>query len=102
MCYILRNGFMALAEEYKKAFFNTDTDEYFKMVSDYPSLLECFVQMYGIMVKENRITPIERLSADEKLQLWNEAKRIAGETSTKEHCIRLSKALHFLGTLIQE
>ena len=102
MCLILRNGFMTLAQEYKKIFFEQETDAYFKMVSDCEAILGCFVEMYGIMVKENRITPIERLSADEKLQLREEAKRISGESSSKEHCIRLSKALHFLGTLIQE
>lgn len=102
MCTIWRNGFMELAELYKKSFFSIDTDDYFKMVSDFPSLLECFVQMYGIMVKEKRLTRVEDLEDGFKLELWNEAKRIAGEGCSKEHAIKLSKALHFLGTLIQE
>ena len=102
MCTILRNSFMTLAQEYKRLFYEQETDSYFKMVSDCESILGCFVEMYGIMVKEKRITPIENLSADEKNQLWMEAKRIAGDGCSKEHAIRLSKALHFLGTLIQE
>lgn len=76
---IWRTGFMTLAEEYKKLFFDTETDAYFKMVSDCGAILGCFVEMYGIMVKEKRITKIEDLTDEEKLQLWNESKRIAGE-----------------------
>lgn len=93
---------MTLAQQYKKIFYGSDTDAYFKMVSDCEAILGCFVEMYGIMVKENRITPIEKLTADEKMQLWKEAKRIAGDGCSEKHAIRLSKALHFLGTLIQE
>ena len=93
---------MTLAQEYKRLFFEQETDAYFKMVSDCAAVLGCFLVMYGIMVKEKRITRIEDLTDDEKSQLWNESKRIAGDGCSKEHAIKLSKALHFLGTLIQE
>jgi hypothetical protein len=99
---IWRNGFMGLAEVYKKQFFATDTEEYFKWVANNQAMLSCMGEMYGIMVSENRIVKIEDLSADEKGLLWEEVKRIAGGECSKEHALRICKALHFLGTLIQE
>lgn len=99
---ILHTGFMNLAQEYKRLFYESDTDAYFKMVSDNQAILGCFIEMYGVMVKQKRIVRIEDLSSNEKSSLWGEAKRIAGDQCSKEHAIRLSKALHFLGTLIQE
>lgn len=94
---------MGLAEEYKQLFFKAgNADDYFAWVGRTECVLSCYVEMYGIMAKENKLVRIEDLDAKTKTELWLEAKRILGEGAGNEQAIKLCKAIHFLGILIQE
>lgn len=91
---------MELAEGYKELFFKMDGDTFLHSIGHNKSVVDCFMFIYNLLVREEKIIPIERLGIVEKNNLWEEAKRVS-EIQDKEHLIKVSKAIHCLGSYIQ-
>lgn len=93
-------GFLSLAESYKKIFFSMDTEEYFKMIGKTTITIECWVQIYLVMVKLKMLDKIEDLPLETREMLWNDAKGYLPDES-KERTVKLCKAIHAISTYIQ-
>ncbi len=93
-------GFLRLADEYKKGFYDSDTEVFLKQLANANIILGCWLVIYGILVKRKRIEPIENIPENEKKELWGEARRLSKDKS-KERLIKVSKAVHCLGQYIQ-
>jgi hypothetical protein len=100
MCDTWDNGFLSLAESLKKEFFKNDTDTFLGWIANTTIMLDCYLRIYEVLVKRKLIVAIEDLTLDERKQLWEEAKRLSGAES-KEKAIKISKAIHTLGTTLQ-
>jgi hypothetical protein len=98
---VWNGGFLELALVYKNQFFKCDTEEFMLSIGRAKSICSCFNVIYGILLQQGRLQPIEQLSEKEKLELFEEAKRIS-DNKDKTHIVQVCRALHTLGTLIQE
>jgi hypothetical protein len=106
---IWNDNFLRLAEYYKQQFFTMEGDQFLQMIGRNFCITGCFVCVYDILIKQKKIEPIEGLSSEDKWKLYEEAKRITefrepeklSEAEKKKHYIRVSKALHTLGSIIQ-
>jgi hypothetical protein len=58
------------------------------------------VDTYHQLVSEGRCVNIEQLDQPEKLELWNEAKRVSA-VQEQNYVIEVCKAIHGFGTWIQ-
>ena len=65
-----------------------------------PSLLSTMCLVYSFLVPSKKVTAIELIEVDEKMELFNEAKRLSKDHS-KKHIIKVCKALYTMGSLIQ-
>lgn len=99
-CSSWDTSFLKLAEDYKKSFFNSETEVFLKQLANANIILGCWLVIYGVLVKQKRIEPIENISDKEKKELWGEARRLSDD-QTKERLIKVAKAIHCLGQYIQ-
>ena len=91
---------MSLAKCYSDVFFSMETGEYFKMIGGTTVTIECWMQIYSVMVKRKLMDRIEDLPEDFKATLWNDAKGYLPDES-KEKTIKVCKAIHAISTYIQ-
>jgi hypothetical protein len=94
--------FLELGQTYRHQFLNSeDTEGFLKLLGRGFIITGCFNIIYGILLKQGDITAIEELEIKEKEALFEEAKRIS-DNKSKEHIVKVCKAIHTLGTLLQQ
>jgi hypothetical protein len=90
-----------LAYKFREAFYKSENTElYFDMLGNCGVVLQLYSQIYHTLLKFDGIVEIENLPHERKKELVEEAKRLS-KTNNKEHIIRMSKALHVIGTITQ-
>jgi hypothetical protein len=90
-----------LAYKFREVFYKAENTElYFDRLGNYGVVLQMYVQIYNTLLKFDGIVPIENLPVEKKKELVAEARRLS-KTNDKAHTIRLSKALHVIGTITQ-
>ena len=97
---IWNDSFLSLAESFKETFFSMETEEYFRMIGGTSVTIECWVQIYWVMVKLKMLDKLELLPDEHKRTLWEDAKRYL-PNETKERTMKLCKAIHAISTYIQ-
>lgn len=93
-------AFLRVADSYKDRVMKDGMD-WFSDLPDMPIVLECLNQAYLALIKKDEICPIEKLESKEKMDLWEEAKRLS-PNKDKETVIKVCKAIHTIGTLTQK
>jgi hypothetical protein len=88
-----------LLKQYK-ASLEKDAEAFLFQVGKFASMRGILVDTYHQLVSEGRCVNIEGLEADEKLELWNEAKRVSA-VQERNYVIEVCKALHGFGTWMQ-
>lgn len=90
------NGFnelaIQLAQKYK------DNPEEFLLSIGCKSILDCLLETYNNLVKENEISKLEDLAEDHKLALWDKSKQVSDEKTKR---IMICKAIYLLDVLTQ-
>jgi hypothetical protein len=109
MCDIWNDTFLNLAGIYSREFYAADTEEYLSLLANSPIRVAILCEAYGVMVKKGMIEKIETITREEKLEIYNEAKRLwvwEGEIEPTEEYRKkvltmISKAIYSLAQYIQ-
>lgn len=91
---------MSLAKEFSDTFFSMETSEYFKMIGGTSVIIECWVQIYYVLVKRKHMVKFDDLPKEHRDNLWNDALGYlpnVDENKTK----KLVKVIHAISTYIQ-
>lgn len=100
MCEIWDDTFINLIELYKKEFYAADTETYLKLLANSTIRVHVLCESYAVLVKTKRIPPIESIAQEEKLEIWNEAKRLS-DNQDKDWLRMVSKVLYGMGQYVQ-
>lgn len=100
MCDIWNDKFIELADLYKREFEKADTEEYLKLLCNSPIRVQVLCESYAVLVKTKKIPPIESISREEKLEIWNEVKRLS-ENQDADWMKMCSKVVFCLGQYVQ-
>jgi hypothetical protein len=97
---IWNDTFLRLADLYKEEFMQSETEFYLKLLANSEIRIGVLCESYGVAVKLGYMSPIESITADEKWELYNEAKRLS-ENQDKDYLRSVCKVIYFLGQYIQ-
>jgi hypothetical protein len=75
-------------------------DQFFYQLASSASMLESCSVIYNVLIRTKIAVPIEELTTEEKLQLYQEAKQISPALSSKDHLKGVCKAIHVLSSLV--
>jgi hypothetical protein len=77
-----------------------DAEGYLKILCNSDIRVSILCLAYETLVNRKKIEPIESITKEEKLRLWEEAKRLC-ESDSEKYVVRASKALYCLGMYLQ-
>lgn len=60
------------------------------------------MSIYGMVTRDKSVTEFEFLEFDQKIKIWDEAKRVANGRLDKMTCVELAKSFYILDLLIEQ